>query len=365
MRQLHLLWVLAASLAMASGFGMGTANGQVEKSPRADSSQLWIAEPGDTGLNRWDPRQLFEESGEILDWNSKNVIVRRPGAKAGVTIPGDNVVRIEPAWANESFEKIHRAFQERQFDAVVKDGLALVNQAKNGDLPLWQVQVILAEMVDASMAKGKLTDAGKLFVGLAKTKADAKEDLPLLLLATIPLPWGETGFLESDLSGMQGLSEAWMASDLEAVQLLGAAWSVGGAKRTMALEKLESLGRSARSPLVTAYARAQLWRTVPPAEILSDRLPRWISERDKLLVPAQAGPTMLLADRLEKAGQTSLAIPEWLRIATLHSDRYHLATKAIAKAAAALRAAGQEEQADRALSLLDPYKIENKAKNSK
>ena len=79
-------------------------------------------------------------------------------------------------------------------------------------------------------------------------------------------------------------------------------------------------------------------------------------------VPAQAGPTMLLADRLEKAGQSNLAIPEWLRIATLHADRYHLASKAIPKASAALRALGKNEEADRVLSLLDRYKIENKSK---
>ena len=114
--------------------------------------------------------------------------------------------------------------------------------------------------------------------------------------------------------------------------------------------------------MIVAYAKAQLWRTVPPAEILSDRYPRWLAERDKLLLPAQAGPTMLLAERLQQAGQANLAIPEWLRIATMHGDRYHLVTKAIPKAAEALRASGRTAEADRVQSLLDRYKIE---KNSK
>ena len=64
---------------------------------------------------------------------------------------------------------------------------------------------------------------------------------------------------------------------------------------------------------------------------------------------------MLLADRFQQIGQTNLAIPEWLRIATLHGDRYHLATKAIPKASEALRAAGRKEEADRVLSMLDQY----------
>ena len=144
MRQLDNIRVFACSIAIATSLCIESAVAQTENSTGTAATRLWIAEPGDTGLNRWDSRQLFEESGDVLDWNSKAVVVRRPRAKTSTTIPGDNVVRIEPAWANDTLEKIHRAFQQRQFDAVVKEGLVVVSKAKNGDLPLWQVQVILA-----------------------------------------------------------------------------------------------------------------------------------------------------------------------------------------------------------------------------
>ena len=183
---------------------------------------------------------------------------------------------------------------------------------------------------------------------------------PQLLLATIPLPWGESAFSESGLSEIQTQSEEWIAQESDAVQLLGAAWLLSGSKRPLAIETLNRLAKTSKSPLISAYARVQLWRTVPPAEVLSDRIPSWLSERDKLLLPLQAGPTMMLAERLQQAGQSNLAIPEWLRIATLHSDRYHLASKALSKASATLRETGRTEEADRVQLLFDRYKIGRK-----
>ena len=341
-----LIWSINCHTQAQSPTSQELAPNQIDK-----ASKIWIAEPGDTGLNRWDPRQLFEDTGVVIEWDSQKIVLVRPSATHKTTIPGDFVVRIEPTWANEAGEKIHRLFSERQYQTVVKNG----KEAINSGLPRWQQRVILAEMIESYSAMGKPNPAGILFVSLAK------EDCPQLLQTTIPLPWGETTFADADLSRIQSLAEGWMAQDSDAIQLLGAAWLISGAKRLSAIETLERLAKNSKSPIVSAYARVQLWRTVPPAEILSDRLPRWLAERDKLLVPVQAGPTMLLAERLQQAGLPNLAIPEWLRIATIHGDRYHLATKAISKASAGLRSAGRIEEADRVQSLLDRYKTENQS----
>lgn len=296
------------------------------------ASRLWIAEPGEVGLNRWDPRELFEESGILLDWDSKRVLLFRSTGKAEITLPGDTIVRIEPAWANESGEEVHRLFSERQHKSVVTKGQEVVNKFEKSGLPVWQRRLILAEMIESCSALGRPQIAGTLFVVLAKGNPP-----PVLLFATIPLPWGETAFKDLDMTKIQALAEDWIAQDSESSKLLGAAWLLSGTKRSFAIETLEQLAKGSKSPMIAAYAKAQLWRTVPPAEILSDRYPRWLAERDKLLLPAQAGPTMLLAERLQQAGQPNLAIPEWLRIATMHGDRFHLATKAIPRAAEAVR----------------------------
>ena len=306
-------------------------------------SRIWFSEPGDKSLARWDPPELFEDLGIILEWNAKNLVLLRPEAKRETTISGDFVVRIEPSWT-EPGEKIHRLFEQRQFPLVLTQGSEAIKQGK---MPQLQQLLILADMVESQSAIGKPHLAGRLFVSLAKVNP------PQLLLATIPLPWGNES-MQSDLPNVQPLAENWLIDANESLQLLGAAWLLSGQKRSIAIESLENLANS-KSSLVSAYAKAQLWRTVPPAEILSDRYPKWLGERDRLLLPIQAGPTMLLAERLAQAGQPVLAISEWLRIATLHGDRYHLATKAISKAADAFRSLGRSEEADNAELMLKRY----------
>lgn len=344
--------ILGLILSCAASIAHSQTLREMAENKVGKDSQLWIAEPGDTSLNRWNPRELFEDSGIVLEWDAQKTVLIRPNSASETTIPGDLVVRMEPAWANENGAKIHRLYAERQYKLVIIQGQEIVSGASKSGLPRWQLRVILAEMVEACSALGKPSIAGKVFVALANYNP------PQLLLATIPIPWGESAFSDSGLAEIQSQSEEWIAQESEAVQLLGAAWLLSGVKRPLAIETLNRLAKTSKTPLISAYARAQLWRTVPPAEVLSDRLPGWFSERDKLLLPLQAGPTMLLAERLQQAGQSNLAIPEWLRVATLHSDRYHLAIKAIPKASAALRDAGRNEEADRVQLLLDRYKID-------
>jgi hypothetical protein len=343
--------LLISSLLVTVVWGQSTFDQFADKFGK--ESRIWISEPGDTGFNRWNPRELFEDNGILLDWDSKGIVLFRAASKSQVTIPGDCIVRIEPAFANESGETIHRLFLQREFKAVVTKGQEVLNNSVKSGLPNWQLRLILAEMIESCSALAKPHIAGPLFVSLSKGNP------PLLLYVSIPLPWGETPFSELDSTRMQPLAEDWINQESESAQLLGAAWLLAGTKRNLAIETLEQLAKNSKSPMVVSYAKAQLWRTVPPAEILSDRYPRWLSERDKLMLPAQAGPTMLLAERLQQAGQTNLAIPEWLRIATMHTDRYHLATKAIPRVTEALRASSRDEDADRVQTLLDRFKKEN------
>lgn len=310
-------------------------------------SRIWFSEPGDTSLDRWEPRELFEDVGIILEWNAQNVVLVRLDAKSESTISGDYVVRIEPNWTNPAGEKIHRLFRQYQFQSVADQGNETI---KLGEMPRWQQRVILAEMIESRSALGASDAAGKLFSVLAKLNP------PQLLVATIPIPWGSET-LDANLPKIQRLADAWILDENEAIQLMGAAWLLSGPKRANAIESLENLAKNSKSQILRSYAKAQLWRTVPPAEVMSDRYPKWLAERDSLLLPIQAGPTMLLAERLAQAGQPVLAISEWLRIATLHADRYHLASKAIPNAVAALRSLGKNEEADKAELLLQRYQI--------
>lgn len=299
-------------------------------------SRVWFVQPGDTGLGTWEQRGLFDEEGIVLNWDSQNLVIVRPNANAASTFPMDEVIRIEPSWMTEKGAQVHEHFLKREFESVISKG----QEALGSGIPRWQQRLLTAEMVEAAMGTNKTTVAIKVFIYLAN------ESPPQLMLATIPIPWSDEAAREvGGVSKLQKDALEWLRSENEAVQLLGAAWSLSGAARPLAIEALEKLSKSQR-PVIATYARAQLWRTIPPAEVFSEHYPRWVADRDKLLAPVQAGPTMLMADRLLQAGQPTLAVAEWMRVVTLHNDRYHLATKAVTNAVDALRAIDRNADAD-------------------
>ena len=333
-------------------FGQGLRQ-QAEQKFGGDS-RIWFNELGDTGLSRWDAVEYTQEIGIILDWNSKRIVIVRPDAERETTIPGDSVSRIEPTWTQPNAAEFHRLFVEREFTAAIKLGSETI---KKPGTPVWQQRIILAEMIESMMAIGKPSLACQLYVSLAA------ENSPQLLLSTIPLSWGDDK-LEADAAKIQPMASDWLLSENEAHQLLGAGWLLKGPKRLLAIETLTSLSKS-KSAWIASYARCQLWRIAPPAEIQSTLLPKWIADRDRIPLAMQAGPSMLLAYRMSQAGESMLAVGEWLRIATLHSDRYHFANSAWTKAIESLNALDKKDDAAKAKRMHEQFAGKDIARNSK
>ena len=144
-------------------FGQGLRQ-QAEQKLGGDS-RIWFTEPGDTGLGKWDAVDSKQESGIVLEWNSKSVVLVRPNAERETTIPGDLVSRIEPNWTDSSGGDFHKLFEEREFAAAIKLGSEAI---KKPGIPVWQQRIILAEMIESMMALGKPRLACQLFVSLAK-----------------------------------------------------------------------------------------------------------------------------------------------------------------------------------------------------
>ena len=161
-------------------------------------------------------------------------------------------------------------------------------------------------------------------------------------MSRIPLPWSDE-WNRLTPSWTQEVFEL-MSSQTPSMRLLGASWSLGGPHRLEAIEVLKSLAKN-DTAWIAAYSTIQLWRLSLPEEILSARIEEWIAQRDELPVPLQAGPTMLLAHRLEQANQPKLAIAQWLRVASMHQDRYHLAEQAMGKGIDAARRLGDDQLA--------------------
>jgi len=292
-------------------------------------------ELGSTGLDRWDARRIIDIRGVVVEWDQQKLGVVRPDGNGVTNYPGDGVIGIEPGWKSDEYEAVHMLFVQQRFEEVLTQGQ---NALKLTNIPRWQQRLMVAEMVQSAASLKKWGVAGRIFGFLIK------DDPPNLLLSAIPLPWSDETLIASASVAEEGAG--WIENEAPAMQLLGAGWLLGGEQRGKAIEILKGLSK-ADSEVIAGYAKAQLWRTVPPSEIMEYPLPQWLKLRDSLPLVSQAGPTMLLGTRLEQAGQHELAIGEFLRIATLFGDRYHLKQKAVANAVDISKAIGDNPQADR------------------
>lgn len=280
------------------------------------SSKLVWAEPGSSSLERWTARSLLEIEGIVVSWDPKQLVLLKADASGPTTFPGDLVVGITPGWKSEAYSQAHQSFVGRDFQKMIQQGQAALAQR---EIPRWQQRVLASDMVEAAMAIDQYAIAAKVFTAIAE------EPSPALLFSRIPLPW--TDELEKVPPAFAADAASWMDKDSQTIKLLGAAWSLSGPQRLRAVEELKSLTQS-KDALIANYASVQLWRLAPPDQILSSELDRWIEVRDSMMLPLQAGPTALLATRLEQIGKAELALGEWLRILTLHSDRVSLVAKA-------------------------------------
>jgi hypothetical protein len=301
------------------------------KEKLGEPSRIRWTEPVSPSLQRWDAPQVVEFDGVISDWTREKLTLVKPQGTGITTYPGDLVIGIDPGWKLQEFAAVHELFCQRRFNEVIKQGQTALLLS---GAPRWQQRLLVTEMVQSACAIGQWGVAGRIFGFLVK------DDPPDLLLASMPLPWSD----EVLTAGASVTIDAakWLDDESPAMQLLGASWSISGELRPRAIQTLQSLSQS-ESVLLAGFAKAQLWRTIPPGDALSSQQPQWYALRDALPLPGQAGPTMLLGYRLEQSNQHDLAIAEWLRIASLHADRYHLHRGAIEKAIANCKSTGRDD----------------------
>lgn len=317
-----------------------TAYLQAKEKLGASSRIVW-GEAGPTSLDRWQARSSVEFEGVIVAWETDQLTLVKKNGTGTTTLPGDLLVGITPGWKSPAFERTHQLWLNKDFPAVISSGQKALAER---EIPRWQQRLLVTEMIESAVAINQLAVACRIFQALGD------DPIPELLLSRIPLPWSTE--LDHVPPALASEASVWMNHDTPSLRLLGASWSLTGPNRLEAVEKLKELGklREQTKPthrLIATYALVQLWRTAPEDTILSSELDHWIQLRDSLPIPMQAGPTVLLATRLEQANQFELALAEWLRILALHADRPAMAKLAqtrsttLAKQIATLNAQGQ------------------------
>lgn len=280
----------------------------------------------DTAL--WTRSRPIELRGRVQTFDRATLtLLASDGSQRSLDSLQVQAVRFQ--WSNAEVTAALELFAKRNY----RESITALNEARKTNTPRWQQQFVIGHIIQAALAMGNTRTAGILFLDLAASQP------PPLLYADMPLCWTVRNVDKPTLDS----AKQWLASEAEDAKLLGASWLLLGPEREMASKVLSQL-QSSKNPLVAELAAAQAWRLVAPPETLK-QLDAWLAFRDRMLQPLQLGPTEFLAERLQRVGETDLALEQWMRIATLHTDRYDRTRKALSAAAASLTRAGRTTEA--------------------
>lgn len=300
-------------------FSVATIFGQAsQRQPAQDTFMITPSLP--KNIDVWDVLSEDRLEGQIEEFDYKSI--RFNDGQKVRDLPSDRVTAVYPQWRTDEAKQAHQLFSERRYRAAIPK----MKVAIAGQIPVWQQRMLIAELIDCVAALGVPHEAGRLFL-----ESLAPYQPPVMLYAVLPLNWTTD---EPD-AATRNAAIQWLDGESETAQLLGASWLLLGDKANAAQARLAQLQKS-KLAVIAVLAVAQSWRLTPPSTTM-EKLVGWLDFRDRQLRPLQIGPTEFLADRLHRIGQADLAVGQWSRIASLHTDRYH-------RAAAALKAAQRQLQ---------------------
>jgi hypothetical protein len=307
---------------------------------------LRIATRERSDLGVWAVADTLEERGIILDWNEEKLTLLRTNSDEPTSIVTRSVYQITHTFRSNVVGELQSNYAAGKFQEVLNSAPKVIGSKAEGvKLARWEQKYVLSMLIESCKALDRWDTACTLFVSLAK------ESPPDLLAASIPIPWFDSVAEIRDRDKIRSNAALWLKEPNELVQLLGACWLLDGELRGDAINSLKKLSRESKHPLVSPFASAQLWRTMPPTEFVKRQLESARSLRDSVFLPAQAGPSLLLAERCNRGSEPELALQEWLRVVTIHPEQQALAYHAKKSAIDLLRSTDRSEMASQIESL--------------
>jgi hypothetical protein len=287
------------------------------------------------------PRTSWSQSGSetivgrIVDFNAANIIYQLPPDETLKTRNANDVTKITFEWLSEDASEANKAFESGSFADVIRRGKLAI---AGGQLPSWQQRFLVTKMVEAFWQSNQKVIAGRLFLSLLKDTS------PPLVYAWAPLIWQPT---KVD-SAMTEVALVWIKeSESFDSQLLGASWLLETSDSSGAIEALQRVTRLPNLQLAR-LATAQLWRVATPKEVAS-KFQEWRSVRDLLPVALQLGPTLTIAEKLERASLQTEALDEYIRIIAVEPSKSFASMLAKKRASEILRSLNRPEEANRLL----------------
>lgn len=269
----------------------------------------------------WQRVETYTKVGRVVRFDANELVMRvvQDAAQAStkeMRIASNQVIQVDPDWQAPAAAQAELLFRQHKFREYL-DALAGFGKVA---LPEWQQILLFAMQVRAVEGLSGPVLAGEQFLKMAKMS------LPDSVLVDLPLCWTAI----DPAPELIRRAKKWIEGETELSQLLGASWLLLGTESKMAHEVLGKVKQSKSATLVQ-LAAAQGWRSVNIPDTKA-ALPDWLTQRDLMLPSVSLGPTEFIMDRAVRTGQFELALASAARIATLHAQHFHRASRALTAA---------------------------------
>lgn len=312
-RHLIGLFILGATIATAAADSPDRIRYTPERLDRSDRPSH--------RTDAWIPQPLITVIGAIESFDRQSLQILPDDAEEPLRLPSDRLLLVEPGW--EDADAIAGLDAYRQ--AAYKEAIPRLLEAIKRRPTAWRQQWLSVRMAVAAYEANRYPAVLELIAQLDRSR------LPAVMVGQLPIEWHHT----SPNPQRTAAAKSTLAASEPLVRLTAASMLLGGTDSATAEATLRRLSQEGTQPLKARLADALLWRQTPPPETKNE-FPRWKQKIKRLPIAVRWGPMMVVAERLQAAGEQEQALEWWLAAGLLAPQAEHPAAVRARRRAAEL-----------------------------
>jgi hypothetical protein len=301
------------TLIMACGLAPGFTTSGTAQTREVD--RVWYEPPANSSArSNWLPRQLEFAAGTIVKFDRERMELDPIGESQPTMIPSERIIWIEPKYSSELGSQGMQEFSDRRFPEAVPKLFAAIELRPE----VWEQQWLTVHLALAAYKVEKYTAT----LGIVESWSASQPPVPLLGL--LPIRWTTKSVSATAIAAARQKLE----SPENVERLVAASWLLGSPEdQSRAEQTLEKLTNDRRQREVSQLAEAVLWRRTPVPRIESV-VEGWLRKIDTMPIALQAGPLLVVADRLRAINEIDRAKELYLSIVLLYQHVGLLADEA-------------------------------------
>ncbi len=271
--------------------------------------------------------------GKIVDYTGESVTILTGVGNVTKTYPIDSIVQVEM-----QRHPLHTEGAKLLAEGKINEATIALLQAHQQEPRQWVRREILALLVEAGLRSGDLASAASRFSALYQSDPTTRH------VRLIPLTWSDqtTDPAGEHVAAAASQARRWLTSRVSIERLMGASLLLTSpVEGASAAAVMEDLARDA-VPTIHLLARAQQWRVrLASGQLTRGEASRWEARVEEMPSVLRAGPYFLVGQAYLQLREFEQAASAFLRLPTVHPERYHLAAEGCLKAGDALWQIGQ------------------------